>query len=246
MRGLPKSFYTSSNTKSTKSVTEGFGTHIKDGFVDPIIAAALFAAAIVVLVISWKKVKATYTQTFAATLAISSAFVFAAQMINFPIAAGTSGHLVGGTFLAMLLGPFAAMISMSIVVIMQAFFFADGGISTLGANIFNMALTVGLGFLLIKLLTRNTKSTGEFASKVFVASWVSVMVGALAAGLEIGLSSVASSVGGVWTVIPALLGFYAVAGVIEGTVTAVLLTSIQRFQPTIMVGLNLLKTKVSV
>ena len=140
--------------------------HIKDGFVDPAIAIIMFAAAIILLVISWKKVKAQYTQSFAAILAISSAFVFAAQMIDFPVALGTSGHLVGGTFLAMLLGPFAAMISMTIVVIMQAFFFADGGISTLGANIFNLAITCSLGFLLIKLLTRNAKGTGEFASRV--------------------------------------------------------------------------------
>jgi cobalt/nickel transport system permease protein len=75
---------------------------------------------------------------------------------------------------------------MSIVVIMQAFFFADGGISTLGANIFNKAITCGLSFLLIYLLTRNTKSTGDFASKVFVVSWISVMIGALAAAIEVG------------------------------------------------------------
>jgi cobalt/nickel transport system permease protein len=220
--------------------------HIKDGSVDPAIAIIMFAAAIILLVISWKKVKAQYTQSFAAVLAISSAFVFAAQMIDFPVALGTSGHLVGGTFLAMLLGPFAAMISMTIVVIMQGFFFADGGISTLGANIFNMAITCSLGFLLIKLLTRSAKGTGEFASRVFIASWISVMVGALAAALEVGFSSVASSAGGVWGIVPALLGFYAVAGLVEGAVTAALLTSLQRFQPAVMVGLNLLKTSVSV
>ena len=220
--------------------------HIKDGFIDPSIAVVMFAAAIILLVISWRKAKATYTQSFAAILAISSAFVFAAQMINFPLALGTSGHLVGGTFLAVLLGPFAGMISMSIVVIMQAVFFADGGLSTLGANIFNMAIACGLGYLLIKLFTRNLKGTGDFASKVFVASWISVMVSALAASLEVGLSSSAATVGGVWAVVPALLGFYAVAGVVEGAVTAALLVSLQRFQPSIMVGLNLLKINMGV
>ena len=72
------------------------------------------------------------------------------------------------------------------------------------------------------------------------------MVGALAAALEVGFSSVAASAGGVWGIVPALLGFYAVAGLVEGAVTAALLTSLQRFQPAIMVGLNLLKTSVSV
>ncbi len=218
--------------------------HIKDGFIDPSIALITFAAAIILLVISWKKAKATYTQSFAAILAISSAFVFAAQMINFPLALGTSGHLVGGTFLAMLLGPFAAMISMSIVVVMQAFFFGDGGISTLGANIFNMAITCGLGFILLKLLTRNVDGIGQFASRVFAASWISVMVGSLAAALEVGFSSVSASIGGVWAVVPALLGFYAIAGLIEGAVTAVLLTSLMRFSPAVMVGFNLIRLKV--
>lgn len=165
-------------------------------------------------------------------------------MINFPLAMGTSGHLVGGTFLAMLLGPFAAMISMSLVVVMQAFFFGDGGISTLGANVFNMAIACGLGFLLLKLLTRNVSGTGQFASRVFVASWISVMVGALAAALEVGFSSVAQSFGGVWAVVPTLLGFYAVAGLIEGAVTAALLASLMRFSPAVMIGFNLLKTNL--
>lgn len=220
--------------------------HIKDGFVDPAIAIVLFAAAIIILAISWKKVKATYTQSFTAILAISSAFIFAAQLLNFPIAAGTSGHLVGGTFLAMLLGPFASMLSMSIVILMQAFFFGDGGLTTLGANIFNMSLACILSYALIKLMTRKTLSTGQFASRVFAAAWISVMVSALAAGLEIGFSSIAANTGGAWTVVPALLAFYSVAGIIEGAITSALLTSIQRFQPTIMVGLNSLKYRVGV
>jgi cobalt/nickel transport system permease protein len=220
--------------------------HIRDGFVDPAIAIVLFAAAIILLVISWKKVKTTYAQSFAAILAISSAFVFAAQMINFPLAGGTSGHLVGGTFLSMLLGPFAGMLSMTIVIVMQAFFFGDGGITTLGANIFNMALTCMLGYVLIKLMTRKDMSKGKFATRVFIASWISVMVSALAAGLEIGFSSIAASAGGIWTVVPALLAFYAVAGIIEGAVTSALLTSINNFQPAIMAGLNSLKIKVGV
>jgi len=74
-------------------------------------------------------------------LAVSSAFVFAAQVINFPILYGTSGHLVGGTFLAVLLGPYAAILGMTIVLMMQALIFADGGLSTFGANVFNMALS---------------------------------------------------------------------------------------------------------
>ncbi len=218
--------------------------HIRDGFVDPAIAIVLFAAAIILLVVSWKKVKTTYTQSFAAILAISSALVFAAQLINFPLPAGTSGHLVGGTFLSVLLGPFAGLLSMSIVILMQAFFFGDGGLSTLGANIFNMALACILGYALIKLTTHKGMGAKPFASRVFVASWISVMVSALAAGLEIGFSSVGASAGGIWTVVPALLAFYSVVGIIEGAMTSALLTAIYCYQPAIMAGLSSLKIKV--
>jgi cobalt/nickel transport system permease protein len=91
--------------------------HIPDGYIDPATAVTMFAISIIFLVWSWKKVKADYPQSFAALLAIASAFVFAAQMINFPTLFGTSGHLVGGTFLALLLGPYAAMLSMTIVLL---------------------------------------------------------------------------------------------------------------------------------
>ncbi len=217
--------------------------HIKDGFIDPTIAIATFAATLIILAVSWRKVKTTYTQSFAAVLAVSSAFVFAAQLLNFPVTIGTSVHLVGGTFLAVLLGPFAALISMTLVVGMQAFFFADGGISTMGANLFNMTLTCILGYALVKLLTRRAKTPTGFALGVFAASWVSVMAGALAAGLEIGFSAVAAPAGGILFVVPSLMGFYAIAGLVEGAVTASLLVSLQRFQPTVMVGLNVLRTK---
>ena len=132
--------------------------HISDGLIanpSGITAAiAMWIISILILVWSWRKAKSTYTRGITALLAISSAFVFAAQMINFPILFGTSGHLVGGTFLAVLLGPYAAMLSMSLVLTMQAVFFADGGIISFGMNLFNMAIVGGLSFFFIKLLTK--------------------------------------------------------------------------------------------
>ena len=89
-------------------------------------------------------------------------------MINFPILFGTSGHLVGGTFLAVLLGPYAAILSMSLVLTMQAVFFADGGIIAFGMNLFNMAIIGGLSFFLIKLLTRKGSSQKWFVTVFFL------------------------------------------------------------------------------
>jgi cobalt/nickel transport system permease protein len=129
--------------------------HIPDGLIATnqptslTITVGMWIISAAFLAWSWKKAKATYSRSITSLLAISSAFVFAAQMINFPIAFGTSGHLVGGTFLAMLLGPYAAMLSMTIVLLMQAFIFADGGILAFGMNVFNMAIVGGLSFFLV-------------------------------------------------------------------------------------------------
>jgi cobalt/nickel transport system permease protein len=218
--------------------------HIPDGFLNPSIAAAMFVVSIAFLIWSWKKFQATYTRSFTSMLAISSAFVFAAQMINFPIAFGTSGHLVGGTFLAVLLGPFAGILSMTVVLLMQALFFADGGITTFGANVFNMAVIGGLSFFIVKMLTRKSQSTRRFASSIFIASWFSVVLSALACALEIGFSSLFAQAGGIAITVPSMLIYHMIIGVIEAIITVTLLTSLQRLQPTVVGGLVLLKGKI--
>lgn len=219
--------------------------HIPDGLIatnEPTslaVTIGMWIISTVFLVWAWKKAKATYSRSITSLLAISSAFVFAAQMINFPIAFGTSGHLVGGTFLAVLLGPYAAMLSMTIVLLMQAFFFADGGLLAFGMNAFNMAVIGGLSFFLVRLFTRGSAGSRRLIPSVFVASWLSVMIGALLAALEIS----PAFVGGVAVTVPSMLFYHAIIGLGEGAITAVLISSIQRMQPAVMGGLSLLKEK---
>jgi cobalt/nickel transport system permease protein len=219
--------------------------HIPDGLIainEPssvIIAVSMWAVSITFLIWSWKKAKSTYSRGVTALLAISSAFVFAAQMINFPVAFGTSGHLVGGTFLAVLLGPYAAVLSMTIVLLMQAFFFADGGLLAFGMNAFNMAIIGGLSFFLIKLFTKGPYGSRKVIPSVFAASWISVMIGALIAALEVS----PAFEGGVMVTVPSMLLYHSIIGLGEGAITAVLISSIQRMRPTIMGGLSLLKEK---
>jgi len=215
--------------------------HIPDGLIisNPAVAVVMWIVSVGFLVWSWRKAKAAYSRSITALLAISSAFVFVAQMINFPIAFGTSGHLVGGTFLAVLLGPYAAMLSMTIVLLMQALFFADGGILAFGANVFNMAVMGGLSFFLIRLLTRNSRSNGRFVSSVFVASWLSVVVGALVCALEVS----SAFAGGVLVTVPSMLLFHALIGLGEGAITTVLVSSLQRLQPSVVGGLTLLRER---
>jgi cobalt/nickel transport system permease protein len=217
--------------------------HIPDGLInlqnptDLATAAIMWTASIAFLVWSWKKAKKTYSSSITALLAISSAFVFAAQMLNFPIAFGTSGHLVGGTFLAMLLGPYAAILSMTIVLLMQAFFFADGGIIAFGMNVFNMAVIGGLSFFLVKLFMRKSDNKSRFTASVFAASFLSVILGAFVASLEIA----PAFAGGAMVTVPSMLFYHTLIGLGEGAITMVLVSSLQRLQPTVMSGLALLK-----
>lgn len=227
-----------SNTTVRKGVTE---MHIPDGLLSLEISILMYAISIPFLVWSWKKAKATYPKSLAPLLAVSSAFVFAAQMINFPIAYGTSGHLVGGTFLAMLLGPYAAILGMTIVLLMQALFFADGGIFAFGANVFNMAIIGGLSFFLVKMFTRNTASKGRIFFGIFLASWFSVVLGALTCSLQIGFSPAFSSVGGITVTVPAMLFWHVLIGLGEAAITTTLVTQLWRLQPAVLGGIAILK-----
>jgi len=217
--------------------------HIPDGLIitnEPLSivgAIGMWIISFIFLYWSWKKAKITYSKSITALLGISSAFIFAAQMINFPVIFGTSGHLVGGTFLAILLGPYAAILGMTIVLIMQAVIFADGGILAFGANVFTMAIIGGLSFFLIKILMRNSSNKKRLVSSVFISSWLSVVLGAIVAGLLIS----PAFPGGILTTVPAMLIYHALIGVGEGAITAVLVSSLQTIQPTIMGGITLLK-----
>ena len=218
--------------------------HILDGYLDPAIIAVTWAIAIPFLIFAWKKTKSTYSHSIAATLAIMSAMIFAAQMITFPVAGGTSVHVLGGTLLAVVLGPYPAMLSMTIVLLMQAFMFGDGGLLAFGANAVNMAVIGGLSFFLVRLLARKSASGSRFASSVFIATWASAILTALATGLEIGFSKSFVSfggTGGIMLTVPSMVSVYVVAGFVEAVVTTALVTSLQRLQPAVMMGLKLLR-----
>ncbi|MDH5374675.1 MAG: energy-coupling factor ABC transporter permease [Candidatus Bathyarchaeota archaeon] len=218
--------------------------HVPDGFLSPAICVLMYAISIAFLIWSWRKARFTYSRSLAPLLAVSSAFVFAAQMINFPILYGTSGHLVGGTFLSVILGPYAAILSMTVVLMMQALFFADGGIFTFGANVFNMAVIGGLSFFLVRFLTKDPKRSGRLFLSIFITSLVSVVLGALACGLQIGFSPVFSEAGGVAVTVPAMLFWHVLIGLGEAAITATLISQLHRLQPTVLSGLAILRGKL--
>lgn len=156
-------------------------------------------------------------------LGVMGAFVFAAQMINFPVGPGTSGHLVGGTLLAILLGPAAATMVMTAIIAIQALVFQDGGIVTLGANVFNMAIAgVVAGYLPYRFWAGSWRKSAIFAGGV-----LSVLTSACLAMAELLASGVAMP----RTVLYLSLGLFVVSAVIEGAITLAAVRAIERINP---------------
>jgi cobalt/nickel transport system permease protein len=162
-------------------------------------------------------------------MGVMAAFIFAAQMINFPVAGGTSGHLLGGVLAAITLGPWAGMLVMTAVVAVQGLLFQDGGLLVMGANILNMGLlTVAVGYGLYRTVTG--KSQNAKLVMAGFAAWISVMTGALFTALELWLSGTAR----VDIVVPAMLGVHALIGVGEALITVAALTFILRTRPDLL------------
>ena len=165
-------------------------------------------------------------------MGILAAFIFAAQMLNFPVAGGTSGHIIGAALAAILLGPWAAVLIMSVVLIAQSLIFQDGGLLALGANIFNMGIIAGLGaYLLYRLLgsllgdSRRARLTAGF-----VAAWGSVFLAAIACALELAVSGTSPLA----VVLPAMAGVHAFIGIGEGLVTTAVLSLVLATRPDLL------------
>ena len=156
-------------------------------------------------------------------LGVMGAFVFAAQMINFPVGPGTSGHLVGGALLAIVLGPAAASLVLTAILVLQALIFQDGGVLALGANVFNMALAgVAAGYLPYRLWVHQSRS-----SAIFAAGALSVMTSACLALGQLLISGVPMPGGVLW----ASLALFVVSALMEGAITVAAVRAIERLNP---------------
>lgn len=162
--------------------------HIPDNYLSPTTCVVLAAAAVPVLAVSIKKVKEEVTNAKMPLLGIGAAFSFLAMMFNIPLPGGTTGHAVGGTLIAILLGPYSACISVAVALIVQALLFGDGGVLALGANIFNMAFILPfLGYFIYKFLKDRIKSDkGEYIGAA-VGSYVGLNAAALITAVEFGI-----------------------------------------------------------
>jgi len=205
--------------------------HIPDGFLDAKTALGTGAAAVCGLAVAVRHVRTSLPPRKVPLLGLSAAFVFAAQMLNFPVLGGTSGHLIGGTLAALLLGPGPAVVVMTAVLLVQCFVFGDGGVTALGANIINMAIVAPLvgfaGARAVQLLLPSQR--GLIAGSAFGA-WCSIVAAAISCAAQLALSGIVA-----WqTVFTAMAGIHMIIGLGEGVITALVLASVLQMRPELL------------
>jgi cobalt/nickel transport system permease protein len=195
--------------------------HIPDGFLTVPVWVSLNAVAIpAVAAISWRAQR-NFQDNRVPLMGVMGAFIFAAQMINFPVGNGTSGHLVGGALLTFTVGPAAASIVLTAILAIQAFVFQDGGVLALGANIFNMALAGVAAAWLPWVILRGSRAG------VFLGAALSLLTSAVLALTELLVSGVPMP----RPVLAVSAGLFALSAVMEGAITVVVLQAMQRIQP---------------
>lgn len=204
--------------------------HIPDGFLSAPVCIITWAIAAGMLWWIIQTVQKDYQERLVPLMGVCAAFIFAAQMINFPVPGGTSGHLLGGTLAAILLGPWAGCLVMAVVITVQALFFQDGGIMVLGANILNMGLaTTLISFYGVRLLRfwlgRNRWQVMAIATGSL--AWLSVMVAAVLTALQLGASGTIP----LTVALPVLLLWHSLIGVGEAVITILVVQSLWRTRP---------------
>jgi cobalt/nickel transport system permease protein len=205
--------------------------HIPDGFLTNRLALSLDVISGAGILYAARMAKFDFSNRRVPIMGVLGAFVFAAQMLNFPILGGTSGHLIGGSLLAILLGPLTGLLAMATVIIAQALFMQDGGLIALGANIFNIgAVTCLSGYAVFRLFGGSDCSGKRLLWAGFLAGWFSLMISAACCALEMGVSGVIPLRVGFTT----MLGYHAIVGIVEGMLTAGILNFLKRVRPDLM------------
>lgn len=204
--------------------------HVPDGFLSPPILVVTWAIAIALIAMSLKQAQAEYQERAVPLMGVCAAFIFAAQMINFPIPGGTSGHLLGGTLAGALLGPWAGSLVMVAVFIVQGAVFQDGGLTALGANIFNMGLIGTFGgyylYRTIRIAVGRDTLRGVVVGAA-VAAWTSVVVASVVCALELALSGTVP----LTVALAAMASWHILIGIGEAAITVIALSFIWRTRP---------------
>jgi cobalt/nickel transport system permease protein len=207
--------------------------HVPDGFLNLPVSLFTWIVAIGLITVSLRRAKAEYKERTVPLMGVCAAFIFAAQMINFPIPGGTSGHLLGGTLAGVLLGPWAGSLVMTVVFIVQGTLFQDGGLTVLGANIFNMGLIGTFGGYYLYKAIRTALGFDRWSATaiaVAVASWTSVVVAAFVCALELALSGTVPLL----VAVAAMLSWHVLIGIGEAIITVIAVSYIWRTRPDLL------------
>ncbi len=207
--------------------------HILDPLLDLKTAAGAGALSIAGVAVAVRQTRLHLPQRRVPLMGLSAAFVFAAQMLQFPIGGGTSGHLIGGVLCSVLLGPSAAVLVITSVLTVQCLVFADGGVLALGANVFNMAIVNSVGGYLVYRAVRSViPGRRGLLTGVAFASWFATVLAAVVCAGQLAAAHTVS-----WSIVfPAMAGVHMFIGVGEAAITTLVIVTILRTQPELIAG----------
>ncbi len=210
--------------------------HAPDGFIDGTTSLAMGAVAVGGVGLALRRAGEELEERQVPLAGLTAAFVFAAQMLNFPVAAGTSGHLLGGVLAAVLVGPWVGALCVTVVVVVQALLFADGGLSALGLNVVNMALVTAFGgYLVFVGLRRLLPAT---RTGVALAAGVAAAVGVILSSIAFSAQYAIGGTGGAdpATVTAAMVGVHVLIGIGEGVITGLTVSAVLASRPDLVYG----------
>lgn len=207
--------------------------HVPDGFLSPGVAATTWIVAGAGLAAALRSERRDPRPMPAAMLGSVAAFLFAAQMVNVPVAPGTSGHLVGAMLATALLGPWRAMLAIAVVLAVQALLFQDGGIAAYGANVADMGLAgCAAGYAVAHLVSRRVRGLRGVAIGAVLGAFVATVAGAALVAVWLSASGLYPLRG----ILPAMLVTHVAIGLLEATLTGAILVPLLRFRPDLATG----------
>jgi cobalt/nickel transport system permease protein len=219
--------------------------HIPDGYLSPQTYIPLFGVFISAAAIAIKKVKNEVSARNIPYLGMAAAFSFIIMMFNLPVPGGTTGHAVGSAVIAIIFGPWAAMLAVSVALIIQALIFGDGGITAIGANCFNMAVFMPFtAYYIFKLFSKNTSGKSRVSFAAFISGYLSLVMAAILTAGELGIQPlIASAPDGkalycpydLSIAVPAMaIEHMLLFGIVEGIITAIIVNYFLKTEPTLI------------
>jgi cobalt/nickel transport system permease protein len=222
--------------------------HIPDGLLDPITTIILWIITIVVMVIGYFRMGKIFekedSEKLIPYIGVLAAIIFAFQFVNYPVPGGTSGHLIGGTLVAIILGPWASVIVLFLILVIQSLF-GDGGITALGANAFNMGIIGGVvGFYLVMLFVKLLNKTSlkkelKVSIATAIGSYIAVVFASFICGIEIAISGTIPII----IAVPAMVFWHLLIGVGEGIISALIVFYIYKTKPDFITTESILGVK---